>query len=413
MVIFSLVASMAVILFLVSKKVNIGYSLMAGSVLLALLRGKGAVYIIKTFIFTLGESATILLAVTVTLITILGYMMEKYLILDRMILALEKVLRSAKATILIAPAIIGTLLVTGGALMSCPVVDNLGERLALTKDKRAAINMIFRHALYFIFPLSTTMILAAELGKYSVWDLIKLQLPLAGIMYLFGYVFFLRNCEEQDKEPFEAQVYLKGIIDFLLYASPILVSLLGVVMFALPFHVSLILGIFASILIHYYDKKQDPQHRQEEPLLKTIYRGIKPSMIIAIIGVMIFKNVVSDMQEIYEFLENLLSAGIPLEFIIFIACSMISFPLGNTQAGIAILYPMILPMATDYETTLHYAMFIYTSSFIFYYISPLHLCQVLTLEYFEVRMKDLYRNYLWILLLVYLAMLIIYFIHRV
>lgn len=411
MVVLTLIISMVVILFLVNKKVNIGYSLMIGAVLLALLNGKSMGYIFKTFINTFLEYTTISLAATIALITILGHLMEKYLILDRMISALEKMLRSAKATILIAPAIIGTLLVTGGALMSCPVVEKLGDKLDIPKDKRASINLIFRHAMYFFFPLSPTIILAAKIGNYDIWDFIKLQFPIALIMYILGYIFYLKNYKEPELEKIEVGTYIKTIGRFLLYSSPLLVSIFGVLLFSLPFYISLVTGIIVSIVINLVDKSKDINYDIKENIFLTMYKGIKPSMVIAIIGIMIFKNIVNDTEEIYIFLNSLLDKGIPLEILILISCAIISFSVASTQPSIAILYPMILPLAPNYNTMLLYAMFIYTSAFMFYYISPLHMCQVLTLEYFDVKLKDLYKNYLYILPLTYLSMIIIYLIN--
>ncbi|WP_432662178.1 DUF401 family protein [Wukongibacter baidiensis] len=408
MVVLTLILSMTVILFLVNKKVNIGYSLMIGAALLALLNGRGINYTIKTFLGTFLEYRAISLALTIVLITILGHLMEKYLILDRMISALEKVMRSAKATILIAPAIIGTLLVTGGALMSCPVVDNLGDKLNIPADKKAAINLIFRHALYFFFPLSPTIILAAEIGGYDLWQFIKLQFPIAVAMYILGYIFYLKGCKEASVEKIELKQYLKTIVSFTFYSSPILISLLGVLILGLPFYVSLVAGILVSIIINLYDKSKDKKYAVNENIFITMYKGIKPSMAIAIMGIMIFKNVVGDIKEINVFLNNLLDGGMPIEILIVIACAVISFSLASTQPSIAILYPMILPLAPNPQIKLLYAMFIYISAFMFYYISPLHMCQVLTLEYFEVKIKDLYKNYIYILPLSYLVMLVIY-----
>lgn len=407
----TLIISMIVVLFLVGKKVNIGYSLITGSIILAILNGKGIPYIIKTFARTFVEKTTINLVSTILLITILGYLMDRYGILDRMIIALEKILRSAKATILIAPAIIGTLLVTGGALMSCPVVEKLGDKLNLPKDKRAAINMVFRHALYFMFPLSPTIIMAAEIGGFDVMDFVKLQFPISIVMYIFGYFFYLKGYKDSKVEPINYKSYLYSIFQFLVYASPILVSLLGVVVLNIPFHISLLLGVIISIVINLYDKKQDPKFDIKENIFKTMYKGIKPSMLIAVIGIMIYKNVVNDMEELYIQLENLLHMGVPLEILIIVAASAISLSLASTQPSIAILFPMILPLASDYHTKLVYAMFIYANAFLFYYISPLHLCQVLTLDYFKIRIKDLYKNYSILLPVTYLAMFIIYFLN--
>ncbi len=411
MIVFALLLSMIIILFLVSKKVNIGYSLMIGSVILSLLMGKSFIYILRTFGKSLVESTTVTLAITILLISILGHLMEKYLIMDRMIISLEKMLRSAKLTILVAPAIIGTLLVTGGALMSCPVVGKLGDRLKISKDNQATINLIFRHAMYFMFPLSTTIIMAAKIGEFEVMDFVKLQLPISISMYIFGYIFYLRGCNEPPSEPIDLKSYSNSILEFLIYSSPILISLIGVIIFDIPFPISLGMGIIVSIIMNLLDKKRDSKYDLKENILKTMYQGINPSMLIAIIGIMIYKNVVNDMDELYILLNNLLENGMPLELLIIIASSMISLSLGSTQPSIAILFPMVLPLAGDYHTKLTYAMFIYTSSFIFYYISPLHLCQVLTLEYFEVKLKTLYKKYALILPLTYATMVAIYLIN--
>ncbi|RKD29523.1 DUF401 family protein [Thermohalobacter berrensis] len=412
MVIFSLIFSMAVILFLVSKKVNIGYSLMIGAALLAILNGKKPNYILQTFIETIKEPKTITLAITIGFITILGHLMDKYGILDRMVIALEKMLGSAKITILISPAIIGTLLVTGGALMSCPVVEGLGKKLNLPEDRKAAINLIFRHGLYFIFPLSPAVILAVELGGFNVFDFIKLQFPIALTMYILGYIFYLKDCKQTNLSKFQLKEYLLSIKEFILYSSPILISLLGAILFGLPFYISLILGILSSIFLNLYDKKTDREYHVDENLFKTIREGLKLPMVIAIIGIMIFKNIVNDINEIYMYLEGLLNKGIPLEILILASSAIISFPLASTQPGVAILYPMILPLAPDYNTKLLYGMFIYTSSFMFYFISPLHLCQVLTLEYFKVKLKNLYKNYAYILPITYIVMVMIYVINN-
>lgn len=411
MVIFTLIVSMVLVLVLVNKKVNIGYSLIAGSVVLALLNGRGILYILNVFRYTLTEYAAISLALTIGLITVLGHLMDKYLILDRMIVSLEKMLRSTKATILIAPALIGTLLVAGGALMSCPVVDSLGKKLDIPNSKRVAINLIFRHALFFIFPLSPSLILASQIGEFSMWDFIKLMSPMAIAMYVLGYVLYLKDYKETAIEKTKVTAYLKGVYEFLLYASPILVSIVGVVIFDLPFYISLVFGILLSIGINLYDKRKDDKFNINEKIYITVFKGIKFPMVIAILGIMAFKNTVNGIDEIFVVLNSLLEMGVPMELLIIAGCLIISFPLASTQPSIAILFPMILPLAPDYDTRLLYAMLIYTTAFISYYTSPLHLCQVLTLEYFEVKIRDLYKHYKYILPLVYLVMVVIYVVN--
>ncbi len=411
MVIFTLLAAMVVTLILVSKKVNIGSSLIVGAVILALLNNKGIVYVFALLYKSAIERDTVSLGITVALISILGHLMEKYFILDRMITALEKMLRSTKTTILMAPAIIGTLLVTGGALMSCPVVNSLGKRLDIPEDKRAAINMIFRHALYFVFPLSPTILLAAKLGDYKIWDFIKLQAPVAITMYITGYLIYVKKYRDIAPQAASIKEYTKSVLQFLLYSSPILVSMLGAAIFSIDFNYSLLGGIAVSIAINIFDKRKDAKYDVKEPLYRTLYKGIKPSMVTAIVGIMVFKNSVNDISEILEQLRAFLDMGMPLELMIIVACALIAFPLASTQSGVAILYPMILPLAPSYDVKLLYAIFIYTNSFLFYFISPLHLCQVLTLEHFRVSIKRLLKNYVVILPVSYGVMVLVYVVN--
>ncbi len=88
MVILSLVFAMAVVLFMAAKKINIGLSLVAGSILLLLLNGQGGGEIVAVLIDTLTDYTTINLALSIALITVLGHLMDRYGLLDRMIRSL-------------------------------------------------------------------------------------------------------------------------------------------------------------------------------------------------------------------------------------------------------------------------------------------------------------------------------------
>jgi len=143
MVILSFAVPMTIIFYMVSKKINIGAALTLGASILLLLNGSSISSIITLIASSITNSITINLALAISLITILGYLMEYYKIISRMISALRNVLRSTKVTILLAPALMGMLQISGGALMSCPIVNNLGDELKLDNVKKAAIILLF------------------------------------------------------------------------------------------------------------------------------------------------------------------------------------------------------------------------------------------------------------------------------
>lgn len=410
MIVLKLAVTMVLVLYIASKKVNIGIALVIGGSLIGFLSGYTPLKIVDVLLQTIQEKETIELLLAIFFITILGFSMDKLGFMNKMIVSLEKLLRSLRLTILITPAIVGTLLVTGGALMSCPMVDKLGDRLNLENDKKAAINLIFRHGLYFVYPLSPPILLALQLGDFNTWEFIKLQMPITIAMYFFGYWFFLKDLKVKKVKSINLNEYIQNIGKFLLNTAPILVSVGGVFIFNLIFYQSLIIGILTLFLI-YEIKKRYIKETLEKNFIKVLISGINPGMIFAIFGIMFFKNVVGNLPALEQSLNAIIAFGIPVELIIFISAAIISYSLASTQPGVAILYPLILPMASTPEIAMLYGMFIYVSSFMFYYWSPLHMCQVLTLEYFNVSIKDLYKNYKFILPLTYGVMLVIYFYH--
>lgn len=413
MIILKLIISMIIILFISNKTKNIGLSLIFGGSFMAIISYKSIFEVFNILFNTLKEPLTIELLLAILLISIMGYLMEELGYMNKMIESLEVILRSVKLTILLTPAIVGTLLVTGGALMSCPMVDELGNRINLPNDKKASINLIFRHGLYFIYPLSPPMILAIKLGGFETWSFIKLMVPMSIAMYAIGYFIFLKDVKVEKLPSIDLEKYIENIFKFLYYTSPIIVSILGVFVFKVPFYKSLMVSIVLLYIIHIFDKlkKEDNSNDMNKNFFKIAYEGISIKMLIAIFGIMYFKNIVGELDSLNKTLESFINSGFPIELIIFFSAGIISFALASTQPGVAILFPLVLPLANTMELKLLYGMFIYVSSFIFYYTSPLHMCQVLTLEYFDVGIKRLYKNYRVILPLVYLVMISVYLVN--
>lgn len=409
MIILKLIVAMVLILYLSSKTKNIGLSLIVGGSFLAFISMKSLKEIFHTFIMTGTEPLTIELLLAILFISILGYLMDQLGYMNRMIEGLENVLRSVKLTILLTPAIVGTLLVTGGALMSCPMVETLGNRIGLSNEKKATVNLIFRHGLYFIYPLSPPMILAIKLGGFDPWAFIRLMLPMSVAMYFVGYFIFLKDIEVAPLPKITVKEYFKNLVKFLYFTSPIIFSVLGVFVLGIKFHYSLALGILWLVIIQEIDLFMNKGKRKN--VLKLIPKGISIKMLLAIFGIMYFKNIVGSLEALNVTLNSFINSGFPIEIIILFSAALISYTLASTQPGIAILFPLILPLASTMEMKLLYGMFIYVSAFMFYYASPLHMCQVLTLEYFNVSIKKLYKNYKVILPVVYIVMITMYVVN--
>lgn len=394
MILLKLAAVILLLLIMINKKVHLGLALVISSVVMLALNGQWPWEIGGAVLRMVQDNITYTMTFTILFISILGYLMGRYKMLDRMISHLEQIVRSAKVTIMLAPTIIGLLLVTGGALMSCPVVDTLGNKLNLKGDKKAALNMIFRHGLYFAYPLSPTIILAAQLGGFELFDFIKVQIPLTILIFILGYFAILHGVKDKKPEKISSKEYMSHIGGFLLYSSPITVSILLTAITGWAFHYTLPFGIITAILVNALDAKKDPQFKMPENPLVLIYKGINLKMLTAVWGILLFKAVMGNLQELNDFVAGMVKGGIPVELIVIVAAGILAFSMGNFQPSLAIVYPLILPLAVGYNQVILFAYLMYTVGFIAYFTSPIHMCQVLTLEYFNTTMKDLYKNYL-------------------
>ncbi len=108
---------------------------------------------------------------TVIMVSILGGLMNHYKILDKIVETLLLMVRSKKNILMIIPAMIGVLIIPGGALLSAPFINNIGEEIKLTPARRAAINLVFRHITMFILPYSTSLlVVSASIPNINILD---------------------------------------------------------------------------------------------------------------------------------------------------------------------------------------------------------------------------------------------------
>lgn len=377
-------AAFIVIIVLVARKVSLGSALLIGSFIAAISSGLSPWGFVVVSAQTLIEPSTMNLVSTLILISILGSWMATLGILDKMVVALEKVLRSTKTAIMIIPSIMGTLTVTGGAIMAAPMVDTMGDRIQLPQERKAAVNLLFRHAWYFIFPFAPAFILVKEIANVSINQLILIQFPLTVVAVWSGYHFWLRDIKEdngQAPKPTKADYQ-----DLIRYTSPLWASLLLGLGFGFPFQLALIVGLCFAL---YYGKAQ------LKAIPSMIIKGIQIPIVLSGIGIMIFKEVISLGGTLDSMTEFLLKTGLPLGVIVILLPAVVSFVSASSTSAIGITLPLLLPAIRQSDHLMLYIAGVYSAAFIGYFASPLHLCQVLSLEFFKVKMNDLYREYLF------------------
>lgn len=371
-----------VIIVLVTRKVTLGYALLIGSAIVAFSSGNNPYEFLGMAFSSLIAPTTLNLVSTLVLISILGGLMKRLGLLDLMVDALQKVLRNAKLTIMVIPSIMGTLLVTGGAIMAAPMVDSLGERLHLPAERRAAINLLFRHGWYFIFPFAPTFILIKEIANISLGRLILIQLPMAVVAVVAGYYALLRDV--QDDQAKLSKPTRTDYLQLLKSTSPIAVPLILALGFGVQFQLALLGGLATAL---YFGKAELPA------IPNLLIKGVQIPILLSGIGIMVFKDALSQGQTLSALTDGLLNLGLPLQLIVVLLPLIIGLTSGSNTSAIGVSLPLLLPIIQQSEHMMVLMAGVYSAAFLGYYMSPLHLCQVLTLEYFKVKIGDLYKVY--------------------
>jgi uncharacterized protein len=384
----------AIILYLLRKKIPLGYSLLAGSALLAVMARMSPLKFAAVTYQALAEPTALTLLATVVLLSVLGYILKETGSLQRMVDSLQTLFSSKKTIIGLIPGLIGLVSVPGAAVISAPMIDGLGDDLNYSPGKKAAINMLFRHVWFPAYPMSTGLISLAAIGGVSIYSLIKFNLPASVVALLVAIALLLGSSGErhgivagtaaEQEHTFESAPKNSSMLPvFLASTAPIFISLLLVLGLKWSYPISLLFGITSALIIN---KVFDL-----ETVKNYLIKGLDMKIAMAIVGVMVFKEVVQESGFVISIVTNLVSGGVPLSVLIIVLPLFVATATGSSMAAIAIILPILLPLFPPAPASVPLLSMLFISSTFGYFFSPLHLCLILTNEYFRTDYTQIYR----------------------
>jgi len=171
---------------MIYKRVNLGITLNAAALLLALMV-LDLPQIGNVIVETTTSLPTISLVVATFGIMLLSMLYKETKVIDTLSESLSRIIQNSKLTVSLLPAVIGLLPVAGGALMSAPLVEAETEKLGLKEDKKTYVNLWFRHTIFPVYPVSQVLILTAMLTGVTLASLILRQIPVVISMVMVGY----------------------------------------------------------------------------------------------------------------------------------------------------------------------------------------------------------------------------------
>ncbi len=359
----------AITLIVIGANYHLTLALFSGSIILGLFTLPPG-EILNQFYKTFTTPNTIFLILALGMIPMIGGILKMSGKLEDII----NNLRIGKRPFLGAtPAFIGLLPIPGGALFSAPLIDKAGEGLA--GHIKTGINVWFRHVIYFVYPISYAIIVAADTAEMSVFRIIAFQTPFFLFTIALGYFFLLRK--GKGKMEYDSEIDIHSLIPpmAVLLTAPVIWAVLsyGVgiadhlenIFVVIAVLVSLILAI---ILIE--DSKADT--------LKDAAHEMEPwNFMILVFVLYFFINIfhASDLEGMIAALE------VPGPVLLIGFGFLLGFGTGRIIVPASVLAPIYIATAGSFTLWAFQAM--YVSIFAGYIVTPVHPCISISLEYFD------------------------------
>jgi len=374
----------ALIVVLLGRRWNLGYVLLLASALLGVLFRLPALEVLKQTWIAVIDLKTLRLVAAVLLITSLGELLQEVESMQRLINSLQELVTDPRLVLAIIPALIGLLPMPGGAMMSAPMIQEIGTQLELSPERKTYINYWFRHVWEYIFPLYPALILMSGMLDIPLSRLVLAQAPLTVGAIVAGALVGLRGIEKPEKpQPAVggAQRW-HSLRTLALSIWPIALVIALSLGFGLELALSLVVAIVLAAVVH----RMSPR-----TLGGLLRRSLSPGTALLLFSIMIFKQIVLASGAADAMSATFRAWGIaPL-----VTATAVPFVMGLftglTISMVGIGFPLLLPFISGSEVYLNYAVLAFGAGFIGVLLSPMHLCLALTREYFHTEWVPLYR----------------------
>ena len=385
---------------------GLGLSLMAGAVAVDLWAGRGVAAVAGDLGHALSRPEMWLLLAVIALILEVGRFMAANHNAAVVVAAARRLggRYGRAASVMILPAVIGLIPMPGGALFSAPLVANTVPGESWPAAWKSAVNYWFRHVWEFWWPLYPVVILTLSIFRLETWQFVAAMCPFSIVAIGAGGLFLVRPHlgtlveprpveEELPPGAWRLALPLGLILGSALVLPPLLALGFPAWTASVRKLAAMLVGLVAAVGLIRSDERHDPDARPFRGLLRRESLNI----LLALAGVLIFQILLERSGLIPAAAAELLGSGIPpvtvvavLPFVaglvtgIGIGYAGTSFPLvvGLLQqdgSGLSVLATLVLAFGCGYAGMM---------------LSPVHLCLVLTRDYFRAPFAPIYRQIL-------------------
>lgn len=379
--IIALAASIVIVIVLVRLRVDLGLSMLAAAASLALVVGRTPLWTLAE----LGRSAirpdTLILLGRIITIIALGALAGRLGYLDRLVSGLKRIIPDNRIVIALMPAFGGLLPMPGGTMLTAPMVESAVSGRDVTPEQKLFVSYWFRHVWEYIWPLYPGVVVGAAVIGRGVPEIFLHNYPLTIAAILGGYFFVLRRLNAGRNEK-AAENIGHARRDVLMGVLPFGVVIVGVLVLKLD----VVIVVPAVLLLLAVIERAGPRD-----VLLSLKRGTEFQIVTLIVGVAAYQHLLQSAGIIDAVPGFFLRMHMPQLLVIGAVPLLIGLITGVTLAFIAVSFPLLLPLMGGADVDMSLVMFAFASGFVGCLLSPVHLCLVLTREYFRADLGKTYR----------------------
>ena len=380
-------------------RVHLSLALFLGAAFLGVVFGMSPGAILVTVGQSLLDPAVAGLLGIVAIILTLSRIMSDCGQLERLVTSFTRLTRDSRMAALVMPALIGLLPMPGGALFSAPMVDTACGENPVEAEIKTAVNYWFRHIWEYWWPLYPGVVLAVGLLGVEAWRFMAIQAPLSVIVVVAGLVFLLPRLPRNPATP-RAETHEHGQDggSFLREARPILLVILALPAVWLfekltgitpPRLTAVFLGL--GLCMTWVVVQNRPSAGQ---VVRTVTNRSSGLLLLLICGIMAFKGVLMESQAVVQIQEELVRYGIPAIAVLMVVPFLAGFITGIAVGFVGASFPLVLALIagkTGLDFLAH-ASLAYAFGYMGMMLSPVHVCFVVTRDYFHAGLGASYRH---------------------
>ncbi|MDR1659025.1 MAG: DUF401 family protein [Desulfovibrio sp.] len=414
-----LLAVCATLMVLLRLRLPLWLTICAGCLEVAVFSGIGPASWPDIVAGVLTNADFLLLCLMIFLIMFLSSIQEATGQSGRLVAGLERHLRHPRIRLVLFPALVGLLPMPGGALFSCPMIRAATEGMEISECRKALVNYWFRHIWEASWPLYPGYALICALLQIPLSVYWRYTFPLVFVALGAGWLFFLRDLDasrtarHESGAPPSRHIPSAGgtarpgtepaeerLGDVLLNALPLVVTLGGAAVFGLLFDAffpelpgqavfsfSLALGIGTAFW--------QGRGAASVPLRKLAFNRSMARMMLLLLMLFVFKDTIRVAGVVDAF--SRIGTGFLVIASAFVVLPMLSGILTGVMVGfVGMCFPILIGILQAAPALQAYAAPLIVLATVAgncgQMLSPVHVCLVVTGEYFGTNLADMWRR---------------------